>query len=156
MPVRWQVYADAMRVSELARAADVSARTVRYYVDRGLIRPARRSEGGYRLFDDNALRQLRFLRRLQGLGLTLRELQQLLRAAERQSCGQTSAAVTRTLESQLGDLDRRLEELGQVRHELASILARERGGCTDELCLCNHEQLVQVESRRSASVRVAT
>lgn len=145
-----------MRVSELARAADVPARTVRYYVDRGLIRSSQRSEGGYRLFDDNALRQLRFLRRLQGLGLTLRELQQLLRAAERQSCGQTSAALTRKLESQLANLDRRLAELGQVRHELASILARESGGCTDELCLCNHEQLVQVESRRPASVRAAT
>ena len=44
------------------------------------------------------------------------------------------------------------EMLAQVRHELASILARERGGCSDELCLCNHEQLTQVESRRPASV----
>lgn len=142
----------AMRLSELARATDLPARTVRYYVDRGLIRPSRRTQAGYRLFGENAVRQLRFLRRLQGLGLTLRELQQLLRAAERQSCGQSSATLTRRLESQLSTIDRRLEELGQVRHELASILARERGGCSDELCLCNHEQLTQVESRRPAPV----
>lgn len=144
--------AEAMKLSALARAANVPDRTVRYYVDRGLIQPSRRTQGGYRLFGENALRQLRFLRRLQGLGLTLRELQQLLRAAERQSCGQSSATLTRRLESQLSTIDRRLEELGQVRHELASILARERGGCSDELCLCNHEQIAQVQSRRLAPV----
>lgn len=145
-----------MTLSELARTAGLPPRTVRYYVDRGLIRPARRSAGGYRLFDDNALRQLRFLRRLQGLGLTLRELQQLLRAAERQSCGQTSSTVVSKLESQLHAVDRRLEELQHVRHELASILERERGGCTDELCLCNRERLIQVETPRRVRVPVST
>lgn len=133
----------------MARLAGVPTRTVRYYVDRGLIKPARRSPGGYRLFDENSVRRLRFVRRMQGLGVTLRELQQLLQAAERQSCGDSSAIVQGRLAQQLATVHRRIDELHQIRHELSSLLARQDGGCTDELCLCNRQQLVQVESRYS-------
>ena len=139
-----------MRLTELAGQAGLPSRTVRYYVDRGLIRPARRSSGGYRIFDDNALRQLRFIRRLQGLGLTLRELHQLLAAAQRQSCGQSSVAVESRLRVQLDTVERRLRELEGVRHELASLLARERDGCADDLCLCNQQPIQIRELRRPA------
>ena len=137
-----------MNLTELARKADVPTRTVRYYVDRGLIRPARRSSGGYRLFDENGLRRLRFIRRMQGLGLTLRELQQLLQAAERESCGDSSAAVQRRLAAQLPLVERRIAELRQVQHELSSLIARQAGSCTDELCLCNRQQLIRIEPPR--------
>lgn len=144
----------AMRLTELALETGLSARTVRYYVDRGLIRAALRSSGGYRLFDENAVRQLRFIRRLQGLGLTLRELQQLLEAAERQSCGQSSVAVERRLKIQLAAIEQRLRELEDARHELASLLDRQRDGCTDELCLCNRPQIIQIrQTSRSAHSR---
>ncbi len=128
----------------MARQAGLPTRTVRYYVDRGLISPARKSSGGYRLFDENSLRRLRFVRRMQGLGLTLSELQQLLRAAERQSCGDSSASMQQRLAAQLTAVGRRIEELQQVQHELSSLIARQSGGCTDELCLCNRQQLIQI------------
>lgn len=126
-----------LTLGALARRSELGTRTVRYYADRGLIKPARRSAGGYRLFDESGLRQLRFIRRLQTLGLSLRELQQLLRAAERQSCGDSSSAVQRRLESHLALVERRIEELEGVRHELASLIDLQVRGCTDELCLCN-------------------
>lgn len=140
LPPRWQVYDGHVLLAELARHAGVPTRTVRYYVDRGLIRPVSRMPGGYRIFDESGLRQLRFIRRLQGFGLTLRELQQLLLAAERQSCGQSSRTVERRLRSQLDRVEGRLRELEDVRHELASLLAGQQAGCSDELCLCNQEQ----------------
>jgi len=143
-----------IRLMELATQSGLSVRTVRYYVDRGLVRPARRSSGGYRLFDENAVRQLRFIRRLHGLGLTLRDLHQLLAAAERQSCGQSSVAVERRLRIQLDAVELRLQELQGVRHELASLLARKGDGCTDELCLCNRQQVIQIgQARRVAGPR---
>lgn len=137
----------------MARLAGMPARTVRYYVDRGLIKPASRSRNGYRVFDDNGVRQLRFVRRMQGLGLTLRELHQLLQAAERQSCGDSSALVQKRLERQLTTVERRIDELQQIRHELSSLLARQGGGCTDDLCLCQRQPLVQVESAYARSTR---
>lgn len=126
-----------MNVAELARRAEVPPRTVRYYADRGLIRPARRSVGGYRIFDETTLRRLRFIRRAQALGLPLREILALLRAAERQSCGETSGLVVNRLQQQLATVERRISELEAIRHELGSLVAGESGGCSDELCLCN-------------------
>ena len=42
----------------------------------------------------------------------------------------------------------RQHPLRLVRHELSSLVARQSGGCTDELCLCNRQELIQIEPRR--------
>lgn len=126
-----------MRIPELARRAGVAARTVRYYADRGLLPAAKRSEAGYREFGEEALRRLRFIRRVQALGMTLDDLAALLRAVERQSCGQASRLVAKRLTDQLGTVERRIAELHSVAHELRSVLSDQRTGCSDELCLCN-------------------
>ncbi len=126
-----------MNGAELARRAEVPLRTVRYYADRGLIRPASRSAGGYRIFDETSLRRLRFIRRTQALGLPLREILTLLRAAERQSCGQSSRLVVQRLNEQVAKVDRRIAELEAIRHELSSLVAGQSSECSDELCLCN-------------------
>lgn len=142
-----------MQIAELATQARLPVRTVRYYADRGLIKPAGRSAGGYRLFDEDSLRQLRFVRRLRGLGLTLRELERIVRAAERQSCGDSSVAVRRRLATQLTTVGQRIEELKQVEHELSSLIARQTEGCTDELCLCQGHERTRRPRRRTSAER---
>ncbi len=142
-----------MQIADLATQASLPARTVRYYVDRGLIKPARRSAGGYRIFDENSLRQLRFVRRLRGLGLTLRELERIVRAAERQSCGDSSVGVRQRLTTQLATVGQRIDELQQVQHELSNLIARQTDGCTDELCLCQDQEQVETARRRRTSAQ---
>ncbi len=89
------------------------------------------------MFDEAALRRLRFIRRAQTLGLPPREIFPLLRAAERQSCGETSRAVVNRLKQQLTTVERRIAELEAIRHEIGSLVVEDSGGCSDELCLCN-------------------
>lgn len=56
----------------------------------------------------------------------------------------------RGMSNELGPL---FDRLALIQHEkLLLRLARERGGCSDELRLCNHEQIAQVQSRRLAPV----
>ncbi len=126
-----------MRIPELAKRSGFTVRTVRYYADRGLLPAMKRSEAGYREFGDAALRRLRFITRAQALGMTLAEIASLLRAIERQSCGQASRIVTKRLTDQLGSVEERISELRAVAHELRSVLSEQKGGCSDELCLCN-------------------
>lgn len=113
---------------------------MRFYADAGLIVPALRTQGGYRVFDESALRRLRFLRRVQRLGLSLGEIKQLLRTAEQLSCGRSSEVLRRRLARQLEVVDERISELQEIRHELASLVAPSRRECTDELCLCQATQ----------------
>lgn len=138
-----------MRVPELAARVGLPARTVRFYADQGLIRPARRLTNRHREFDDEAVRRLRFVRKAQTLGMTLAETGALLRAAERMSCGQSSELVRRRLQRQLAVVDDRVAELQSLQHELRSLLRPEQAECTDELCLCQERRPSEASRSRS-------
>ncbi len=69
--------------------------------------------------------------------MSLEEIGSLLRAIERQSCGQASRIVTQRLTQQLAAVEERISGLQAVGHELRSVLSAQKGGCSDELCLCN-------------------
>jgi len=125
-----------MRIPELARRSGLPVRTVRYYADQRMIAAARTTESGYRVFDDRSLRQLRFIRRLQRLGLPLADIAALLRDADRLSCGQSSKALLSRLRRQLDAVESQINELQSVRHELTALVTPETPTCSDELCLC--------------------
>ena len=68
-----------MRIQEAAAEVGLTARSVRYYEEMGLLRPAARSEGDYRLFDETDLDRLRFIKGLRDdAGFSLAEIHQLL------------------------------------------------------------------------------
>ena len=59
---------------QLARKSGLSRQTVHHYTVLGLIVPVERTEGGFRLYDDSALRRIRLVRGLLSTGYTLRDL----------------------------------------------------------------------------------
>lgn len=68
-----------MRIQEAAAEVGLTARSVRYYEELGLLRPAARSEGDYRLYDDTDLERLRFIKGLRDdAGFSLAEIAQLM------------------------------------------------------------------------------
>jgi len=68
-----------LRITEVADEVGLTARSVRYYEELGLLKPAARSEGSYRLFDEDDLERLRFIRGLRDdAGFSLAEIGQLL------------------------------------------------------------------------------
>jgi MerR family transcriptional regulator, copper efflux regulator len=67
-----------MRISEVARQSGLSAKTIRYYEEIGLVEPAARGMNGYREYDGPALGHLQFLARARDVGFNLEESRQLL------------------------------------------------------------------------------
>src|SRR5664279_1617530 len=68
-----------LRIQEAAAEVGLTARSVRYYEEVGLLRPAARSEGDYRLYDDTDVERLRFIKGLRDdAGFSLAEIAQLL------------------------------------------------------------------------------
>jgi DNA-binding transcriptional MerR regulator len=68
-----------MRIQEAAADVGLTPRSVRYYEEMGLLRPAARSEGDYRLYDETDLERLRFIKGLRDdAGFSLAEIAQLL------------------------------------------------------------------------------
>jgi Cu(I)-responsive transcriptional regulator len=109
-----------MWIAEAAKSAGVNPQTLRYYERRGLIRPAGRGRSGYREYSVDDVRMLRFVKRAQELGLSLKDVQELLKlrkvtAARRQS-------VRTVAEKRLADLDSRITDLSRMRDALAHLV----------------------------------
>lgn len=65
-------------ISQVAKASNVNIETVRYYERRGLIEKPPRSESGYRLFPQEVIERIQFIKKAQDLGFTLEEIKKLL------------------------------------------------------------------------------
>jgi len=109
-------------IGSLARDAGVHVETVRYYEQRGLLKQPRRGRG-WRRYDDEALRVLRFVKRAQELGFSLDEVQELLSlrtSASERTCTQVRAAA----ESKLHDVDAKIRDLEAIRSTLKRLAER--------------------------------
>src|SRR6476469_2646063 len=68
-----------LRIQEVAASLGLTARTIRYYEEIGLLTPAARSEGDYRLYDADDVERLRFIKDLRDeAGFSLAEISRML------------------------------------------------------------------------------
>ena len=118
------------RIGTIATEAGVSVQALRYYERRGLLRPVSRTTSGYREFGDDAVSVVRFIRRAQDLGFTLREIRDLLRL--RKAAPQDRQRVLKITKAKIADLDQRIGKLTAIRGALATLA---------ESCECNDETL---------------
>ncbi len=113
-----------MTISELADRAGVKVSTVRYYERRGLLPTPDRSPGGYRLYDEEDVRRVRFLRRGQGLGFTLAELATFVAVSDRARTGTVTAGeVAEIGAAKLDEIDHRIADLHRMRDALDDLLS---------------------------------
>jgi DNA-binding transcriptional MerR regulator len=106
-------------IGEVCEKTGLSARTVRYWEELGLLPGVRRRAGGRRVYGRDELERLRFIKRLKRLGLSLEEIREL--NAVHGIDGSTGAMLGRLdelLEGHLGDVDERLRELMDLRDEI--------------------------------------
>ena len=106
-----------MTIGVLARAAGVNLETVRYYQRRGLIETPRKPVGGVRRYSAAVLASLRFIKRAQQLGFTLREIGDLLELGAG-ACAETRAVA----EIRLADIETRLQDLQAMRRTLKRLI----------------------------------
>lgn len=114
-----------MNIGTVADTTGLPAKTIRYYESIGLVGPAKRTAGNYRLYDERDIATLRFIERARRLGFTLKEVGELL-ALWRD--GQRASADVRGLaEVQIRRVEARLQELQDMRRSLQHLLERCHG-----------------------------
>lgn len=120
-----------LTIGKVAKRAGLSTSAVRYYERQGLLRPSR-LQSGYRVYDDDAIKGLRFLRQAQALGMTLKEINQLLELTRE---GQRPCKVVRKLAYRhITDIDAKIRQLRSLRERLSDLLSRRVVSRSDELC----------------------
>ncbi|MDF1717391.1 MAG: Cu(I)-responsive transcriptional regulator [Antarcticimicrobium sp.] len=109
-----------MNIGDVSRRSGLPAKTIRYYEEIGLIRPAR-SPNGYRSFRESDLHRLAFLGRARALGFTIEECRALL--ALYQDDGRESAQVKQIAEGHLARIDEKIAQLQSMRATLAHLVS---------------------------------
>ena len=116
----------SLTIGHLAKQAGVNLETVRYYERRDLLPRPPRSASEYRLFPVEAARRLRFIRRAQELGFSLKEIRELL--SLRVSRTTRSADIRARAEAKVADIEAKIRSLESMKKTLRK-LTRIYDGC---------------------------
>ena len=110
---------NSIGIGTLAKRAGVSVDTVRYYEKSGLLAPEGRLPSGYRRYSEIQISRLRFIRRAQELGFTLKDIRDLLGLSKQRDVAKIKNAARKKLE----EVEERLVALTRVRDGLATLVA---------------------------------
>jgi len=109
-------------IGRLAKLSGVRPDTIRFYERSGLLPKPSRTASGYRVYNDAALNQVRFIRKAQSLGFSLDEIKRImsLRGRGKETC----RCVVSMAEATLSETETKLKEMQRFREALANHLAR--------------------------------
>lgn len=120
------------KIGELARLAEVTPDTIRYYEKQNMMDHKVRTEGGFRLYSDSDLKRLQFIRHARQLGFSLEEIRELLSIRvdpEHHTCKESKEIV----QARLHDVQLRIAELMRLKHSLQKL--------HDACCGSNHSSV---------------
>jgi Hg(II)-responsive transcriptional regulator len=117
---------------KVAKEAGVNVETLRYYEDIGIIPEPIRSESGYRLYTEETIQRIRFVKDIQMLGFTLHEIKELLdiKMDSKTACGEASKIIHQKkgeVKDKIASLNRILETLQKM--EQTCSMNKTKQGC---------------------------
>ena len=107
-------------ISEAANESGISAKMIRHYESLGLLRPAKRTHAGYRIYEQNDLHILRFIRRARDLGFSIKDVEHLLGLWQNRR--RASGDVRRIAERHIAELDQKILQLQGMRRTLEHLV----------------------------------
>jgi len=115
-----------LTIGHVAQQVGVRPSAIRYYEGQKILKPAVRGANGYRFYTDDTVKLLRFVRRAQALGITLKEIKPLVDVAARGQ--QPCSDVQKLARTHLHDINNKIRELQALRKELRSLLRQKPTG----------------------------
>jgi DNA-binding transcriptional MerR regulator len=108
-----------MQIGEVAQRVGLATSAIRFYEHKGLIPEPERKESGYRDYEPGVVDRIRFIRAGQAVGLTLRELNEVLQIRDN---GESPCRhVTGLLDARIHEVDQRIQELHALHRDLTEL-----------------------------------
>lgn len=111
--------AQMFTIGEAASQADLPTKTVRYYADIDLVASGQRSPGGYRLYNEQQIDKLIFIRKARSFGFTVDECRELLGLFE--DTHRSSRDVKSLALARLADIEKKMSELQALHTQLSEL-----------------------------------
>ncbi|MFF2093839.1 Hg(II)-responsive transcriptional regulator [Paenibacillus sp. NPDC058174] len=111
---------------DIAKLCNLNKETLRYYERKGLISEPARTEAGYRVYSEEILKRLMFIKRMQELGFTLSEIDKLLGIVDKDDIRCTG--MYDFVVQKLGDVQKKIQDLLRIEIMLKDLKNR----CPDE------------------------
>ena len=108
-----------LTIGQLAKETEINIETIRYYERRGLIPEPHRRESGYREFTPRYIERIRFIKRAQTLGFTLREISELLTLADGNPACKD---IRKFAEDKVKDIENRIHDLKKIKKVLNNLV----------------------------------
>lgn len=113
-----------LRVGELARAVGKTVRAMHLYEELGLLEPAARSEGGFRLYAADAVERIKWIIKLQAIGFTLPEIQGFVRDFQAAGSGrQATDRVRAVFRAKQDEIREQIDQLRVIEKDLLDAVA---------------------------------
>lgn len=119
-----------MRIGELAAESGVPASTIRFYEKRGLLPEAKRRASGYRIYDDDNLKQLKLIRFAQDLGFSLDEVSSMVA-----NSGVDHDRALSHLQEKLRELENLIERMSEKKQNLATLISHLQNSWDSNECM---------------------
>ena len=114
-----------MTIGEAAAHSGVPAKTIRFYEETGIIKPAARGDNGYRVYGEADIQTLHFIHRSRALGFPLKDVAELLELYRNRK--RASREVKKLALEHVAELDRKIAEMTNVRNTIAALAKRCHG-----------------------------
>lgn len=114
------VAAGLLKIGDVAARSGLTVKTIRFYCDEGLIHPASRSGGGFRLFSPDVFDELTFIRTLRALEIPLPDVLKILESRRSGIC--TCTSLQSTIRSKAGEIEQKISALRAMHIELMDLL----------------------------------
>jgi len=111
-----------LTIGKVAKSTGFGIETVRFYEREGLIGPADRTESNYRIYKNEDVDRLRFIKHAKDLGFTLKEISELLSLSHDPAARKED--VKKQTELKIAEIDTKIRDLRRIRDILASLDSR--------------------------------
>lgn len=110
-----------LQIGEVSKRSGMSIDTIRFYEKEGLLKKPSRSEGGFRLYPKEAVDQLVFIRKAQEMGLTLKEIKEIMCCGDKglEPCCDLTVNM---FSKKIKEFERKIQELNLMKRKLKLVL----------------------------------
>ena len=137
-----RVMSGSMRIGQVARMTGLSIKAIRYYEAVGVLPPPMRSGRRYRLYGEEDMRRLFLIKQAKRLGVSLREVGELLNLANVGCCTTVRPGLHAVLEEKLRQINSRIRDLQTLRASIADYAERLPIGTEEDAASCTPDRCV--------------